>query len=114
MKFTIEIDDEESLSCIENQVAENLASLLYDRINVKDIQKKVKESFEKKKKAALEKVELKVKSWDKEKILLELQSRITHAGWIDKIAKEVVKQMKYDTEFIKKISTEIIKSQFTK
>lgn len=110
MKFNIEID-EENLPHIELMVAEELALKLESSINTKGIKNNAIKEFEEKKNEAIKATKMELNTWDKPSILFEMKNMFDKS-WIKEVSDKVIEKLKYDSEFIAAVSTEIIKSKF--
>src|SRR5690242_1413010 len=114
MKFTVEIEDEDqSISSIQYKVASNIAYEIIKKIDIEKIKAKALEETEAIKKKILDGFKNEMKSWDKFDIVMEA-NKTFGGNWKQEISKEIIAQLRADSTFVSKVSTEIIKTKFSK
>lgn len=111
MKFSIEIDDDESINTIEYRVAEELARMIKSDVDIKRIKEKATKEFADKKDEELKSVRMQLNDWDKSSLLMDMQ-KYFDKNWIKQVSEKVVDNLRYNSDFIVAVSAEIIKTKF--
>lgn len=112
MIFKIEIDEEcITEDNIKYEIAQEVASKIYSSLNLETLKNQANKELEKKKEDCLKNIKSEIHSWDKAGIVLELQTMM-EKNWINNIAEKVVEKLRCNSDFVSKVSSEIIKSNF--
>lgn len=109
MKAIIEIEEGEyALDSLRAEIVRELATKACPYYDMEQIKKELRQNVDKEKKIILKEFENRISSMDELEIS-QITNRFFEKTWINKVSEQIFQKLKGDSDFIGKLSKEVIK-----